>query len=156
MPAKTLTNMTAEELATELARKQAEQAAEAAAEQAAREERQAAHDRELVAAYDATEAAMKAEEDAAYEEFRAALLTDPVFSAWIRYRAGRWRRTYLRSDVVAAMDRTGHDGPKPTDLAYRDPRLLEDALQFCEDEARRLAADDAERRQSARDAAGGA
>ncbi len=108
-----------------------------AAEQAEREQRLHAYDRQTVAAYADEEAAIKAEEDAAREAFIEAVQVDPVLSAWTKYRAARWRRTHLRSHVGNAARSVG--GDVPPDLAYRDPRLLEDMLQLCEDTARDVA-----------------
>ncbi len=123
-----------------------------AAEQAEREQRLAENDRRTVAAYADEEAAIKAEEDAAREAFIEAVKVDPVLAAWTKYRAARWRRTHLRSHVGNAARTVG--GDVPPDLAYRDPRLLEDMLQLCEDTARDVAEVELLERTNARTDAG--
>lgn len=138
----------AAELAAQLEREQAEA-------EDARQARLAEHDRATVASYEATEQAMQQEEADAYEAFRAAIVADPVLSAWITYRAGRWRRTHLRADVQNAMKNTGDSRRPPTDLSYYDPRLLEDVVKFAETEARNIATDEADARRAARDEAAG-
>ncbi len=141
----------AEERAEQIRRQVEQQQAEEAAARARRLER---FDRELVAAYPAQEEAIHAEEQQAYEEFRAAVLADPVFSAWIKYRAGRERRTHLRMEIQNAMNRSGIPGTRPADLNYTDPRLLEDVLDFAEKEARRIVADEMAEHHERREAAG--
>lgn len=123
-----------------------------AAEQAEREQRLQEYDRRTVAAYADEEAAIKAEEDTAREAFIEAVKVDPVLSAWTEYRACRWRRTHLRSHVGNAARTVG--GDVPPDLAYRDPRLLEDMLQLCEDTARDVAEVELLERTNARTDAG--
>ncbi len=77
-----------------------------------------------------------------------------MFSAWIKYRAGRERRTHLRMEIQNAMNRSGIPGTRPADLNYTDPRLLEDVLDFAEKEARRIVADEMAEHHERREAAG--
>lgn len=137
----------AAELAAQLDRERAEA-------EDARQARLDEHDRAVVSGYQATEAAMQNDEAEAYEQFKAAIVADPVLSAWITYRAARWRRTHLRGEVQNAMRSTGDSRRPPPDLSYRDPRLLDDVLELAEREARRIAADEADARQAAREVAG--
>ncbi len=141
----------AEERAAQLRRQVEQQQADEAAARTRRLER---FDRELVAAYPAREEAIHAEEKQAFEEFRAAVLADPLVAAWIKYRAGRERRTFLRMEVTNAMNRSSIDGPRHPDLNYRDPRLLEDVLDFAEKEARRIVAEEMDAHHERREAAG--
>lgn len=123
-----------------------------AVEQTQREQRLQVHDKQTVDAYPAEEEALRTEEQQAREDFIAAVLADPVFAAWATYRACRWRRTYLRDHAANAARTVGAEGPTP--LAYRDPRLLEDLLQLCEDAARDVAAIESDERTNARTDAG--
>ncbi|MDP9460569.1 MAG: hypothetical protein M3Q22_10080 [Actinomycetota bacterium] len=141
----------AEERAEQIRRQVEQQQAE---EAAARVRRLEQFDRQFVAAYPAREEAAHAEEKRAYEEFRAAVLADPFVAACIKHRAGRERRTFLRMEVQNAMNRSSIDGPRPTDLSYVTPRLLEDVLDFAEKEARRIVADEMAEHHDRREAVG--
>lgn len=133
-------------------RRQIEQ--EEAEREAARLRRLDAWDKQAVADYPAQTEALQAEERQAYEEFRAAVLADPVYSAWIRHRAARLRRSKLNENTAGAMERLNLPGNRPNPLSYADARLLEDVIRFCDDEAGQIAADEQEDRFEAREAAG--
>lgn len=148
-----------------LAAMQAEHAAEAArlAEQIEARERAACqarkarlldHDRLAVDVYQAEDDQLRKAEADAKAAWRAAVLEDPMISAWIRYRACRWARTYRADAQGAAMQRTGSPMRPPPQLNYADPRLLEDVLALAEQAARAMAQDDADARHEAREAAG--
>lgn len=126
---------------------------EQAAQQQATADRALAHDRQVVADFPAHDRELQQQEAQALEDFRAAVLADPVFEAWARYRAGRWKRTHLRGVVQTAMDSTGSTDPRPADLRYYEPRLVEDVVALLEDHARDLAADTAQEWDDARQAA---
>jgi hypothetical protein len=139
-----------DQLAAEHAEHQARAAAAAArlAEHQAAEAADAvaqldAYDRQVIADYRSREAALVEQEQAARDEFRTAVLNDPMIAAWVRYRSLRWARTALRADVQNAITRTGSDIRPPVELRYAAPRLWEDILQVAEDEARATAGDGA-------------
>lgn len=136
--------------ADELTRQvEAEQAARAQARQAGLDE----HDRQMIAGWREESDRIEQEGQAAYAAFQQAVRDDPVLSAWTAYRAARWRRQHLHSYVAAAISRTGSDVQRPPDLSYCDPRLLEDVLDACEQDARNLAGDAEQQWYAARDAA---
>ncbi|MDP9428329.1 MAG: hypothetical protein M3Q47_05365 [Actinomycetota bacterium] len=141
----------AEERAEAIRRQVEQQQADAAAARARRLEQ---FDQAALTNLAEREEAVHEEEKQARDEFRAAVLAAPIFSALIRHRAGRWRRTYLRDERVNVMNRIDAPGSRPSALNYYDPRLLEELVQFCEDEARRIAADEMDEYHQRRQAAG--
>lgn len=133
-------------------RRQIEQ--QEAEEAASRLRRFDAWDKQAVADYPAQAEALQAEERQAYEEFRAAVLADPVYSTWIRHRAARLRRSKLNDSTAGAMERLNLPGNRPNPLSYAGARLLEDVLDFCENEAGQIAEDEQQDRWEMREAAG--
>lgn len=123
-----------------------------AVEHAEREQRLQVYDKQTIDGFPAEEEALRTEEQQAREAFTEAVKADPVLAAWTAYRAAYWRRYHLRSHVAQAGRNVGVDGPN--DLAYRDPRLLEDMLQLCEDTARDVAEMELMERTNARTDAG--
>ncbi len=141
----------AEERAEAIRRQVEQQQAEQATARARRLEE---FDRSAVQAVADRQEAAHREERQAREEMFAALREDPVFAAFIRHRAGRWLRTHLTDEQANLHQRLNLPGNRPNALSYRDGRLLEDLVEFCETEARRLAADEMDAYHQRREAAG--
>jgi hypothetical protein len=84
-----------------------------AAEQAAALERRlAAFDLNALTALAERVETARAQEAAAHDDFRAALLADPVFGAYIRHRAARHARVAAIDELVQTHHRLGIEPPR--------------------------------------------
>lgn len=135
MPTKTLTNMTAEELATELARRQEAQAAEAAERAQRLEDARKAWAEQTWNGREQTEAELQERGAKAREAFSAAVRAADLpgaFAAWIAERSARYARESVRNKTVNAGRAIGDEQANHlADVRWYDP----DFLRRLEDEA---------------------
>ncbi len=141
-----LADLNADVLAAELARREQEAAREQAQAEAAWQVERANRARDILDNWKSTEEELIASEADAYEEFKAALLADPVVVAFVRYRRHRFRRASLRTEAQTAANMLGE--PQTAErIPYLNDwgsRLIEDLTDVADAEARRLAAEDSE------------
>ena len=71
----------------------------------AQEARERAWDETALAAYDDDDDALAAEEKAALAALREAVLADPVYGSWLRYRTARQRRWLRQSEAGSIINR---------------------------------------------------
>ncbi len=119
----------------------------------AEDERLREHDLAAVHRYAAEEEDRRKAEAEHRAAFRAAVLSDPVFVAWARYRAARWARTFEADQQMARIQRLGLPVTPPPMVGFASPRLSEDIVELLEEAARGLAQDDQDARHEAREAA---
>jgi hypothetical protein len=100
---------------------------------------QPSRDAQLLADYPKVNRQLMEEERAARRAFEEALVASPFGAAWTEARAAHYRRTEVTIDARNAAARIG--GRAPTEIGYRDPRLLEDVVAAL-DRAAQLAAMD--------------
>lgn len=135
MPAKTLTNLTADELAAEVARREAEAQAEAAAHAQRLEDARRTWAAETWAGREQTEADLIQRGQDAREAFTAAVKAADLpaaFAAWMRERSARYARESVRNKTVNAGHAVGDSQANHLpDVRWYDP----DFLRRLEDEA---------------------
>lgn len=146
-----MTDIDLDELAARHARAQAEAEA-TAAELAAREQamleaqaaRRAEWDRQFVDSYRDRIVAIENRTREVQSAFRDAVLSTPLVEAWIDLRADRWRRMVLANAMAGSLVRLGREQeaaryPSPD---WREPRLLEDLVEYADQEAQARAEDE--------------
>ena len=138
-----MTNLTNEQLAAELTRRQQEAARRAEEEEAVRQAETARRAQAVIAGYAAQEERLMAAEKAAYAAFREAVLADPMVAAYIRYRWHRFRRDGLRTEFNVAASLLNLGQHKDA-LRWTDPRLLEEVVGIADREAKLSAEEDTE------------
>ncbi len=77
---------------------------------------------------------LQAEYRAAHKEFQNAVLKSDIGKAWLRARAAHWQRMALATTTNNAASMIG---TQPVgEVAFREPRLLEDVVAILEDAAK--------------------
>lgn len=144
---------TAQQLA-EVEQHAAQLRAQAEAEQAAAIERadaaRAQWDADFMARWRDAEAAAAAEQRQAEDEFRAAVLADPLCQAYIRWRAARVRRMAVTRDAGNIGRAIGSADAPAGEMTWRFPELLEALVPILEREASSLGEQDSEDRHDQR------
>ena len=131
-------NLTDEELAAELARRQEETRRRQAEEDAARQAEIARRAQAVLASHTADEQRLMAEEKEAHAAFRAAVLADPMVAAYVRYRSRRFRRDGLRTEWNYAATILNTTERKDA-LRWVDNRLIEEVVEIADKAARQSA-----------------
>lgn len=145
-------------LAAELAAAEQQAAhlrAQVEAEQQASQQRAAAAqqqwDSEFLASWQATKDRLQTDMAAAEEEFRKAVLADPIYQAYIRWRATRVRLMAVHRDALNVANGNGTPNLGPGhEMSWRFPEFLDAVLPVLEREASNLGERDSEDRWEAR------
>lgn len=135
-----LDKVNTEQLAIELAARQAQAEREQTEREQRLDEARKAWDREFVDSHAERDEALLAETNAHRGAFAAAVAVGDLpaaYAAWIGERRCRYARTSLRDTLAAAAAGVGEECRLPP-LAYRDPDLLR-RLEEDGDKAARLA-----------------
>ncbi|MGY1733905.1 hypothetical protein ACI798_20540 [Geodermatophilus sp. SYSU D01045] len=120
---------------------------------AARERRLAEFDAAAVDTITERMEQLRAEEAQAAEDFRAAVLADPMYDAWVRMRAATGARFHLDRELSGIAHRLGRPEHRTTER-WGHESLTEEALAIATREASNRAADVADAYDAAREAAG--
>ncbi|MCZ2850009.1 hypothetical protein [Modestobacter sp. VKM Ac-2978] len=136
------------------ARLRAQLQAHTAEQAVARERRLTEFDQAALAQLAQRVETARAEEAAAAEEFRAAVIADAVFGAYVRHRAARHARAQAADQLGQTHRRLGQEPPRQPLQGGVDNNLLADLVKIVEAEGRRLAADELDKFHQRRDAAG--
>ncbi len=130
-------DLAAAEAAATSARQAAERAQQERLER--QQERGEEWDRNFLDRAEAELEQLARDERAAREAFVAAVVGSDIGRTWIAMRSLRWRRMSVSGDAMNTANRRG-DSRRFHELAYRDPRLLEDLLDILENAAKNEAA----------------
>lgn len=139
MPTKTLSNMSAEELAAELARKQQAQAAEQAERAQRIEDARKAWAEATWTSHADREEDLKAKGEGAREAFSQAVRVSDLsaaFAAWIDERSARYAQESARNKTKAAAGILGERIDHIPDLRWYDPDFLRRLEEEADKQAR--------------------
>lgn len=137
-----LTRLSADQLAAELARREAEAAAQQAAAAADWKAEQTKRAREVFDTWRDDDETLTAAEHQAHDDWRAAVIAAPMVAAFIRMRQLRHRRSQLRSEAQFAAQLLGEDAEQIPDMGYYGARILDDIRDIADAEANRLAGEE--------------
>jgi hypothetical protein len=141
------------ELEAEAARQRADVEARAVEALAARERRLAEFDATAVDTINDRMQALQAEEAEARKQLRAAVLADPVLSAYTRLSAARTARYHLDNEQANIASRLGRPEHRTAE-SYSTPSLIDTVMAIVGQEVKMQAADVIDEHTAAREAAG--